>query len=179
MKNFINFLYFVDLFKYPSNKDEILELVESKVNDKELYEIFNEFKNILMDSNGIESLQELYVRAFDLMPIFYPYLSYHIHYDSFNRNSMMIEIREIYKQNNFTLDRDLNELPDNLFIVFKFLQQNPNYCQKFLKDYIVPALENFVNSASLSTSILENVYIKLLNYVIRILNVKRGEKVWK
>ncbi|MFN3478274.1 MAG: molecular chaperone TorD family protein [bacterium] len=166
-KTLKNFLPFADLFDYPYDKELISSILsqKEKIDDKELQEIFKEFEYIL-NTEGISKLQELYSSAFDIMPIFYPYLSYHLYYDSFDRNSMMIQLREFYKQNNFSYDVERNELPDHLFIMLKFLQKNSQYLDVMLDKYFYKAFENFANGAKETLKNPTNIYLKLLKYIL-------------
>ena len=177
MENLKNYLNLIDLFDYPTySKIETILQNKKYLSDNKLIKILDKIEKILQNE-GIFKLQEMYTSAFDLMPIFYPYISYHIYYDSFERNTMMIEIRELYNQYNFHLDVERNELPDNLFVMLKFLQLYPELWITIKDKYFVKAFENFVNNFKNVIKSSTNVYIEFLMYFIEI--VLGGERVWQ
>jgi len=168
-----NLAYLADIFNYPLNNEYIDHLNDLKkiIKDDELLNIIDELVRIYVNE-GLIKLEELYTLTFDLRPLFYPYLSYHIYYDSFNRNAAMIKLREIYSKYEFHLDKNLNELPDHIYIIFKFLywvKDKEFLIKEIANDYIVPSFVNYYNSTfkQLKEEIINyNPYCKLLNYII-------------
>jgi nitrate reductase assembly molybdenum cofactor insertion protein NarJ len=168
-----NLAYIADIFVYPLNDSYIksLENFKNLIKDQEILEIISELIKIY-ENGGLIKLEELHTLTFDMRPLFYPYLSYHIHYDSFNRNTQMIKLREIYGKYDFYLDKELNELPDHIYIILKFLSLIDNeedIVKEIANNYIIPALINYYNSTfkQLKEEIINNnPYCKLLNYII-------------
>ena len=172
------------LFNYPDN-DSIITEIKTKlrynIKNQNLLKIIDEIISIYEAEKSLDTLQELYTLTFDLKPIFYPYLSYHIHYDSFNRNTEMINLRDLYNKYNFHLDKEINELPDHIFIVLKFLEfvNDEKILKEIVENLIFPSLNNYYNSTfkQLKPEFIEkNPYSKLIQYIINSLGIKDGSK---
>ncbi len=177
LNDFKEFLKISDIFDYPKDHLFIKNIKFIKISNPKLNLIVNEFVEFYEKNNSnLDSLQELYTLTFDLKPIFYPYLSYYIHYDSFNRNTEMIKLRDLYNKYEFYLDKELNELPDHIFIVLKFLEfvNNDEILKELLMNLIIPSFNNYYNSVFRQLKpdfILNNPYCKLIYYLINILNI--------
>lgn len=109
------------LLKYPEELNEIrrrAELLASLLKKLKIKNAIDALVEFLRTSN-LPRIQEEYVRAFDLSPLCFPYLSHHLFGDSFRRGAYMVKLKEIYREKGYNPPQ--KELPDHLGVVMEFL----------------------------------------------------------
>lgn len=73
-----------------------------------------------LKTNNLSFLQEKYVSIFDRQKSFSLYLFEHIHGDSKERGIAMVDLQNLYKRNNFEINKT-KELPDYLPLFLEFI----------------------------------------------------------
>jgi nitrate reductase molybdenum cofactor assembly chaperone NarJ/NarW len=93
-------------------------------------------------------MEELYTSTFDMQPVCYPYVGYHLYGESYKRGAFMARLNEGYHQYGFSAG---NELPDHVAIVLRFLAQGPlgrdgDFGRALLCEGLVPTLEKMAGT---------------------------------
>ncbi len=63
-------------------------------------------------------MEEIYTRTFDMQPVSYPYVGYHLFGESYKRGAFMAQLNEGYRIYGFSPG---NELPDHVAVILRFL----------------------------------------------------------
>lgn len=107
------------------NVDNILTIIKDD-NDIDQTGVLSSFLNYLKNNN-LSFLQENYVSIFDRQKKYSLYLFEHIHGDSRERGTAIIDLQNLYKNHNFDIS-EAKELPDYipLFLEFISLMEEEN-----------------------------------------------------
>jgi nitrate reductase delta subunit len=111
------------LLSYPENRAELLHVAE-EVRDRLLaLGVENTLSDFIyyVENSSLGTVQEEYVRVFDLSPICYPHLSHHIFGESYKRGEYMVELKAYYRRHGFSPPE--GELPDHIVVVLNFLSR--------------------------------------------------------
>jgi nitrate reductase delta subunit len=109
----------------------------------------------------LEKLKELYTVTFDMQPVCYPYVGYHLFGESYKRGAFMARLNEAYRARGYSAGL---ELPDHLAVILRFLGlDSDNYAGEFsqtlLREGVQPALEKMLKTFGEES---ENPYFGLL-----------------
>lgn len=155
---------FADLLSYPT--PSILELAEECLAQLQDFRpdaaiALGRFMHGLRQCT-LERLRELYTATFDMQPVCYPYIGYHLFGESYKRGALMAQLNEAYRAFGYSAGQ---ELPDHLPIALRFLglgaaNREDEFCQTLLNSGLVPALEKMLRSFGAQS---ENPYFWLLS----------------
>ena len=97
---------------------------------------FDDFVN----SQSLESLEELYTQTFDITPATSLYLGYHLFGETPKRSEFLIKLTEAYQSHSFSAGI---ELADHLRVMLRFLSvsEDPEFTLPLLEECILPTLE--------------------------------------
>jgi nitrate reductase delta subunit len=114
------------------------------------------------EKRSLEQMQELYITTFDMQPVCYPYVGYHLFGESYKRGAFMAQLNEAYHAFNYS---SRQELPDQLSVILRFLGLDAdnlqgNFCQTLLHEGLKPALEKMLKTFGEQS---ENPYFGLLS----------------
>ncbi len=149
--------------------DECLRLVDEKTAAR-LHE-FREF------AAGHEAgqLEEIYTGVFELNPVYYPYVGYHIFGETYKRSVFLLGLKERYAAHGFTCG---TELADHLVVMLRFAAncQDPVCAQELLRDALAPALEKMIAQKADEDSAVEGTaaYRQLLCALQQVLQESIG-----
>lgn len=95
---------------------------------------------------SLEKMRELYTITFDMQPVCYPYVGYHLFGESYKRGAFMAQLNEAYHACGYSAGQ---ELPDHLAVILRFLSldatnREGEFCQVLLKSGLIPALEKML-----------------------------------
>jgi nitrate reductase delta subunit len=164
------YVSFADLLSYPTPM-VLVQAEECLAGLKETYPdaaiAFERFLHRLKQSS-IEELQELYTTTFDMQPVCYPYIGYHLFGESYKRGALMAQLNEAYRASGFSAG---GELPDHLSVALRFLgldatHREGEFCQVLLHSGLLPALERMLKPFG---ALSDNPYFWLLSALQRFL----------
>jgi len=133
---------FADMLEYPNSglhqaaKDCAIQLENISPGITEPVHSFADFVN----SQSLESLEELYTQTFDITPATSLYLGYHLFGETPKRSEFLIKLTEAYKNHSFSSGI---ELADHLGVMLRFLSvsEDPEFILPLLEECILPTLE--------------------------------------
>jgi len=133
---------FADMLDYPGSglrqaaKSCSLQLEKSFPGITEPVQSFADFVN----SQSLESLEELYTQTFDVTPATSLYLGYHLFGETPKRSEFLIKLTEAYQSHSFSSGI---ELADHLGVMLRFLSvsEDPEFSLPLLEECILPTLE--------------------------------------
>ena len=133
---------FADIIDYPNRalpqaaKSCLLQLEKAFPGITAPVRAFADF----VDSQSLESMEELYTQTFDVTPATSLYLGYHLFGETPKRSVFLIELTEAYQAHSFSSGI---ELADHLGIMLRFLSvsQDPEFTLPLLEECILPTLE--------------------------------------
>ncbi|MBI2847152.1 MAG: nitrate reductase molybdenum cofactor assembly chaperone [Chloroflexi bacterium] len=137
---------FADILEYPRpglgetlGECQALLLVENP----EASAMLDRFRKYV-EEKPLGRLEEEYTESFDMHPGCYPYVSYHLLGESYKRSVFLLELKERYRAQGFTV-KD-KELPDHVSVMLKFLatSEDEPLNKELLKDAVIPALEKML-----------------------------------
>lgn len=110
----------------------------------------------------LERLQELYTVTFDMQPLCYPYIGYHLFGESYKRGAFMAQLNETYHAHDFCPQQ---ELPDHLPVALRYLgleaaRREEDFGSALIVEVILPALTKMCQAFNQQT---ENPYASLLS----------------
>lgn len=112
------------LLMYPNSqlKDNVNDISNIIKDDNNILQCKNELSSFLdyLNDNNLSFLQENYVSIFDRQKKFSLYLFEHIHGDSRERGTAIIDLQNLYKNNNFDIS-EARELPDYIPLFLEFI----------------------------------------------------------
>ncbi len=116
----------------------------------------------VLQQHPLEKMEELYTVTFDMQPVCYPYLGYHLFGESYKRGAFMAQLNEAYHAFDYSAGQ---ELPDHLSIVLRFLgldaaNRGGDFCQALLNEGLIPALGKMLQAFGRQS---ENPYFGLLS----------------
>lgn len=108
-----------------------------------------------------ERMQELYTVTFDMQPLCYPYIGYHLFGESYKRGAFMAQLNETYHAHDFCPQQ---ELPDHLPVALRYLGLEParredEFGRTLIIEGLLPALAKMRQVLNQHT---ENPYASLL-----------------
>lgn len=111
-----------------------------------------------------EQIEEIFTTTFDLQPLCFPYIGYHLFGESYKRGQFMAGLRNEYRQVGFS---DGNELPDHISVVLGFLirARDDALLEELTRLCLVPSLESMLKAFAPS----ENPYRFLLSSLLQFL----------
>ena len=111
------------LLSYPENRAELLRIAEEVRGRLSSLGVENTLSSFIyyVENSPLGTVQEEYVRVFDLSPICYPHLSHHIFGESYKRGEYMVELKAHYRRYGFSPPE--GELPDHIAVVLDFLSR--------------------------------------------------------
>lgn len=169
------YLTFADLLDYPTPQtrqqaEALLAQLQAHPEAAQAFEMFcRGLENI-----PLERLQELYTITFDMQPLCYPYIGYHLFGESYKRGALMAQLNETYHAHDFCPQQ---ELPDHLPVALRFLGLQPalreaEFGQTLIAEGLIPALEKMLQPFKQQT---ENPYFGILT-ALRLVLVRAVEK---
>lgn len=169
------YFYFSEMLDYP--KENLKNIV------KESISIFNENASgigadlqkayEIIKKLPLPKLEEIYTATFDLQPFCFPYVSYQILGEGYDRSKIMVYLKELYEKYNF---KENKELPDHIRIILKFLSMidQKEIEQEIIEYLLVPSITKMVQSFENK----ENPYYYILNAIFKTLTftATQGQK---
>jgi nitrate reductase delta subunit len=160
----IPYTLFASLLEYPTSgmkqqADQLLEQLTPLL--PESAEALEKFIRRL-EQLSLEKMRELYTITFDMQPVCYPYVGYHLFGESYKRGAFMAQLNEAYHAFGYSAGQ---ELPDHFAVILRFLgldsaNRAGEFCQALLKSGLTPALEKMLKVFSEDS---ENPYAELLS----------------
>jgi nitrate reductase delta subunit len=91
-------------------------------------------------------VEELYTSTFDMQPICYPYVGYHLFGDSYKRGAFMAKLIEGYRAFGYSVE---NELPDHVAVILRFFAlsaeaRRSDFGHTLLLEGFLPALQKMI-----------------------------------
>lgn len=101
-----------------------------------------DFSNSLQEHSRSQ-MEELYTSTFDMQPVCYPYVGYHLFGESYKRGAFMAKLVEGYRACGYAAGQ---ELPDHVAVILRFLAlgamaRNNDFGHILLLEGLLPALE--------------------------------------
>lgn len=114
------------------------------------------------DQLSLEQMRELYTVTFDMQPVCYPYVGYHLFGESYKRGAFMAQLNEAYRNLGYSAG---GELPDHLSVILRFLAFDADtyrgeFCQTLIHSGVMPALEKMLKVFDAES---ENPYFGILS----------------
>jgi len=177
-KDLISSLFdsFAALLEYPASPmtEQAAELLEQlRPLHPESAEALEKFVRML-DQLSLEKMRELYTVTFDMQPVCYPYVGYHLFGESYKRGAFMAQLNEAYQTRDYSA---VQELPDHLSVILRFVgleaeNRHGEFCQALINNGVMPALEKMLKVFDAQS---ENPYFGLLS-ALRLFLVHLPEK---
>ncbi|HEX5809866.1 MAG TPA: nitrate reductase molybdenum cofactor assembly chaperone [Anaerolineales bacterium] len=155
---------FAGLLEYPTaavaqQAEQCLE--QLKPVHPEAAEAFERFA-CAMGQYSLEQIQELYTTTFDMQPVCYPYVGYHLFGESYKRGAFMARLNEAYRTFGYSAGE---ELPDHMSTILRFLgldaaNRQGEFCRSLVDEGLVPALGKMLQTFGSQS---ENPYHALLS----------------
>lgn len=128
----------------------------------------------MLDQLSLEKMRELYTVTFDMQPVCYPYVGYHLYGESYKRGAFMAQLNEAYHTHNYSAGQ---ELPDHLSVILRFIgldaeNRQDDFCNALIASGVLPALEKMLKVFDAET---ENPYFGLLS-ALQLFLVRTPEK---
>lgn len=141
---------FADLLEYPTPRlaDQAEACIESlKPVLPEAAERLSGFRSGVRQRSQAR-MEELYTTTFDLQPVCYPYVGYHLFGESYKRGAFMAKLVEGYRAGGFDPGR---ELPDHIAVILRFLAlgaetRKGDFGRALLLEGLLPALEKMTRA---------------------------------
>lgn len=153
---------FAALLEYPSaqTKEKAQVFLDQVQIPSEAVEELEKFIRAI-GQLSLDRMQEVYTITFDMQPVCYPYVGYHLFGESYKRGAFMAQLNEAYHALGYSAGQ---ELPDHMAIVLRFIgldstNQQGDFCQALIHDGVMPALEKMLKVFGEQS---ENPYHELL-----------------
>lgn len=155
---------FASLLEYPTaaiSQQAEQCLQQLKPVHPEAAEVFARFA-CAIGQYSLERIQELYTTIFDMQPVCYPYVGYHLFGESYKRGAFMARLNETYRTFGYSAGQ---ELPDHLSTILRFLSldaanRRGDFCRSLVDEGLVPALGKMLRTFGTQS---ENPYHALLS----------------
>lgn len=164
MKDLTCHLYdvFADLLEYPTTAAlqksgvYIQHLRETDPVAAECFEVFQRGT----EERTLKQMEELFTRVFDMQPLCYPYVGYHLFGESYKRGVFMAQLNEAYRLCDYPVEK---ELPDHISVILRYLaldseKRTEDFGWSLLYEGLMPALEKMTVALKKHT---ENPYAEL------------------
>ncbi|HQU37449.1 MAG TPA: nitrate reductase molybdenum cofactor assembly chaperone [Anaerolineales bacterium] len=155
---------FAALLEYPSadfseQAQRCLDLMRTI--NPEAAESLQRFANFI-EENSLQRMQELFTTTFDMQPVCYPYVGFHLYGESYKRGAFMAQLNEAYHGIGYSAEQ---ELPDNLAVILRFIgfdseNRYSEFSQALLSDGVLPSLEKMLKVFGEGS---ENPYFAILS----------------
>lgn len=155
---------FAALLEYPSSNfgehaQECLELMRTI--HPEAADMVEKFVHAV-EQNSLQRMQELFTTTFDMQPVCYPYIGFHLYGESYKRGAFMAQLNEAYHGIGYSAG---HELPDNLSVILRFVgfdseNRYSEFSQALISDGILPSLEKMLKVFGEAS---ENPYFAILS----------------
>ena len=127
----------------------------------EAADTFEKFATAI-EQQSLGRMQELYTTTFDMQPVCYPYVGFHLYGESYKRGAFMAQLNEAYHALGYSAEQ---ELPDHLSVILRFLgfdseNRHSDFCQALISDGVLPALEKMLKVFGEES---ENPYVGFLS----------------
>lgn len=114
------------------------------------------------ESLPLERMKELFTTTFDMQPVCYPYVGFHLFGESYKRGAFMAQLNEAYHARGYSAEL---ELPDHLSVILRFIgldveNLQSEFCQTLISNGVMPALEKMLKTFGAES---ENLYAGLLS----------------
>jgi len=111
---------------------------------------------------SLQRMQELFTTTFDMQPVCYPYVGFHLYGESYKRGAFMAQLNEAYHGIGYSAEQ---ELPDNLAVILRFIgfdseNRYSEFSQALLSDGVLPSLEKMLKVFGEGS---ENPYFAILS----------------
>jgi len=133
-----------DLLEYPTSN--LLGQIEACIKclnaePPEAVDMLAKFQHEV-EHHSPPQMEELYTRTFDMQPVCYPYVGYHLFGESYKRGAFMAKLVEGYRAFGYTVE---NELPDHVAVILRFLAlgtqaRDSEFGRTLLLEGLLPAL---------------------------------------
>ncbi|MBN8654254.1 MAG: molecular chaperone TorD family protein [Anaerolineae bacterium] len=160
---------FAELLEYPSaqTKEKAQGFLEQVQVPPEAAEELEKFARAI-GQISLDRMQEVFTITFDMQPVCYPYVGYHLFGESYKRGAFMAQLNEAYHAIGYSAGL---ELPDHLAVILRFIGLDSNnsegeFCQALLGSGVSPALEKMLKVFGAET---ENPYFWLLSALHQLL----------
>lgn len=113
-----------------------------QASDPQAAAVFAGFIDFL-EQQGLARIEEVYTATFDLQALCQPYVGYHLCGENQVRTLFMMKLKEIYRQQDFTLS---DELPDHLGVLLRFVAVSHDVagCREIVGEALLPALRKML-----------------------------------
>lgn len=136
---------FADLLEYPKPatlQESSLCMQQLRDADPNAARFFEAFQSST-EQRTLQQMEELYTRVFDMQPLCYPYVGYHLFGESYKRGAFMAQLNEAYRLCGYLVEQ---ELPDHIAVVLRFLALDKNkrkdeFGHALLCEGLIPALQ--------------------------------------
>lgn len=140
---------FADILDYPYPQlGQVIQQCESLVKQitPDAAELLCNFL-AFVEETSTEQIEELYTGLFDLNPVCYPYIGYHIFGESYKRSIFLLALKERYRAKGFKVSD--SDLPDRLPVMLRFISisEDKNLNSDLIKEGLLPALEKITKSS--------------------------------
>jgi nitrate reductase delta subunit len=141
---------FADLLEYPAFTTPLkagLCYEQLQMRQSEAGRLLESFYHHV-DQRTTDQMQELYTGTFDMQPVCYPYVGYHLFGESYKRGAFMAHLNEAYRSSSFSAGK---ELPDHICVILRFLGQDEgkrrdDFGRVLLREGLTPALEKMTQA---------------------------------
>ena len=111
---------------------------------------------------SLRRMQELFTTTFDMQPVCYPYVGFHLFGESYKRGAFMAQLNEGYRGAEYSAEQ---ELPDHISVILRFLgldeeNRQSDFSQALIHTGVLPALEKMLKTFGEES---ENPYFHLLS----------------
>lgn len=141
-------MHFADLLEYPratiaDTAGECAALLEEQIPDAAVF--LREFQTRTARLH-FGQLEELYTGTFDLDPVCYPYVGYHVFGETYKRSVFLVALKERYRETGLQVN---NELSDHVAVMLRHLSLSPDDEDRdvILREAMLPALQRMTGRA--------------------------------
>ncbi len=153
----------------PNAADECLALLEGEA----VFALGN-FRQFVA-GHPAARVEEIYTGVFELNPVYYPYVGYHLFGETYKRSIFLLGLQERYAAHGFTFG---TELADHLVVMLRFVAacEDATCANEIVQDALVPAVEKMIAQKAEEDSAIEGAaaYRQLLCALQRALTTYVG-----
>jgi nitrate reductase molybdenum cofactor assembly chaperone NarJ/NarW len=117
---------------------------------------------------SLKRMEELYTSTFDMQPVCYPYVGYHLFGESYKRGAFMARLNKAYRACGYSAG---DELPDHVVIILRYLAlgvtgSECDFDQALLCEGLVPTLGKMAKAIGDQTG---NPYAAVISALLLVL----------
>jgi nitrate reductase molybdenum cofactor assembly chaperone NarJ/NarW len=121
-----------------------------------------------MEKRSTGQMAELYTSTFDMQPVCFPYVGYHLFGESYKRGAFMAQLNQAYHSSAYSAG---TELPDHVSVVLRFLgldtaMREDDFGQTLLREGLAPALEKMADALKKQ---VDNPYAGVISALLLVL----------